>query len=95
MARELDRHSYTLGMRSWLFPARSRSMRSCSHSGVPNLYEQSTGETANAGTFSMTASPSAAVSFAAGDRLEWEAPATADSAQADIYITIKATRTGS
>lgn len=50
---------------------------------------------ANSGTFSMTASPSAAVSFAAGDRLEWEAPATADSAQADIYITIKATRTGS
>lgn len=50
---------------------------------------------ANAGTFSMTASPDAAVSFAAGDRLEWVAPSTADSAQADIYMTIKATRIGS
>lgn len=50
---------------------------------------------ANAGTFSMTASPAAIVSFAPGDRLEWEGPATADSAQADVYITIKATRTGS
>ncbi len=50
---------------------------------------------ANAGTYAMTASPAAAVSFAAGDRLEWIGPATADSAQADISLTIKATRTGS
>ena len=50
---------------------------------------------ANAGTFSMTASPAAAVSFAAGDRLSWVGPSTADTAQADVSITIKATRTGS
>ena len=50
---------------------------------------------ANAGTISMTASPAAAVSFAASDRLSWVGPATPDSAQADISLTIKATRTGS
>lgn len=48
-----------------------------------------------AGTFSHTSSPAADISFVAGDRLEWEAPATADGTQADIYISIKATRTGS
>ena len=50
---------------------------------------------ANSGTLSMTASPAAAISFAAGDRFELEAPATADSAQADISVSVKATRTGS
>lgn len=50
---------------------------------------------ANSGTYSMTASPAVAVSFVAGDRFEWEGPIAADSAQADVAVTVKATRTGS
>lgn len=46
------------------------------------------------GTFVDESSPATSVGFVAGDRITIEAPATADSTQADISITFKGTRTG-